>query len=128
MVVEEDDIRRLLEDPEQALRQWYVSVTPSKDPELVLTGGAGPSPRRIREIFNEWFSRRREDFREVICERLGYSQLGDSTKDMGEIALVAIVSSALAGSPWGSQIDPMATATILVTTRALNGLCVNESR
>jgi hypothetical protein len=127
-MAEEDDIRGLLEDPEQALRQWYISVTPSKDPELVLTGGAGPSPRRMREIFDEWFSRRREDFKKVICERLGYAQVEDNTKDMGEIALVAIVSSALAASPWGAQIDPIATAAILVSTRALNGLCVNESR
>lgn len=126
-MAEKDDIRGLLEDPEQALRQWYVSVTPVKDPGLVLTGGGGPSSRRMREIFDEWFSRRRADFRKVICEQLRYAQAEDRTKEMGEIALVTIVSSALAASPWGAQIDPIATAAILVSTRALNGLCVNET-
>lgn len=121
----EENIRGLLEDPEQALRQWYVSVTPTKDPELVLTGGAGPSPRRIREIFDEWLFRRREDFRAIICEQLGYAQVEEKTKDIGEVALVAIVSSALAASPWGAQIDPIATAVILVSTRALNSLCAD---
>jgi hypothetical protein len=122
-MMEEDNIRGLLEDPEQAFRQWYVSVTPTKDPELVLTGGGGPSLRRIREVFDEWFSRRREDFRIVICEQLRYAQVAENTKEISEISLVAVVSSALAASPWGSQINPIATAAILVSTRVLNSLC-----
>lgn len=121
--MEEDDIRGLLEDPEQALRRWYVAVTPTKDPALVLTGGGGPSLRRIREVFDEWFSRRREDFRIIICEQLRYAQVAENTKEIGEISLVAVVSSALAASTWGSQIDPIATAAILVSTRVLNSLC-----
>jgi hypothetical protein len=126
-MVGEENIRGLLEDPERALRQWYVSVTPTKDPELVLTGGGGPSANRIREIFDEWLSRRREDFRIVICEQLRYAQAKGDAKEIGEISLVAVVSSALAASKWGSQIDPIATAAILVSTRILNRLCAGEA-
>jgi hypothetical protein len=124
---QEDHIRSLLEDPALALRQWYVSVTPTKDPDLVLTGGAGPSERRLREIFDAWLMRRREDLKVVICERLNYAKLSGDATTFGQIGLIAAVSSALSTSPWGSQIDPIATAVILVSTHALNSLCGDDN-
>jgi len=119
----DDEIRKLLDDSDQALRQWYISVTPTKNPELVLTGGAGPSSSRMREIFDGWVARRRDALRTIICEDLGYSKLSRKARQISEISIVASVSSALAVSPWKDQIDPLATAAILVSTRALDTLC-----
>lgn len=124
---QEDHIRILLEDPALALRQWYVSMTPTKDPDLVLTGGVGPSERRIREIFDTWVTRRREDLKLLVCERLRYAKLSEDTKNFGQIGLIAAVSSALSASSLGSQIDPVATAVILVSTQVLNRLCADDA-
>lgn len=118
------DIEQLLADQDGALRRWYVSVTPSADPNLVLTSGSGdPSNRRIRELFNSWFARRRDGLQRVICDDLGYRRVSQNRKGVGETALVAAVSSALTISPWADQIDPVATAAILVSTRMLDTLC-----
>ena len=92
---DEDAIRRLLDDPQQALRRWYVAVTPAANPDLVLTGGAGPSDNRIRVMFEGWVARRHGDLRVIICDNLGYGRISQNSKDLGEIALVAAVSSAL---------------------------------
>jgi hypothetical protein len=121
--VSEDRIRQLLENPELALQEWYISVTPTKDPELILTGGGGPSPERIRKAFDEWFARRQDDFRAAICEKPRFAELKDSTKSSGQTAIVGIVASALESTPWGPHISPVATAAVIVSTQALNNLC-----
>lgn len=126
--MDDDDARMLLDDSELALRRWYSSVTPARDPGLILTSGSGPSPESMRRAFDEWFLRRRTQFQTLICGQLGYAKLSNDNKTAAKTALVAIIGGALAGTTWAGQADPMATAAIVVSTQALNGLCSGYSQ
>jgi hypothetical protein len=122
-VPERDEIATLLRSPDAALLKWYVSVTRPKDDHLILAGGRAPSTSRIGEIFDQWFERRWSDIRDLVCARLGYERTRARGREVGEAALVAIVASALMATHLAGQIDPLATAAILVSRRSLDNRC-----
>jgi hypothetical protein len=113
----------LIEDPDEALRQWYQTFMAPANDESVLTGGPIPALGHIGEIFDQWFERRRADLRTALCEKLGYAGLESNKREALEISTVAIISTALISSHLAGQIDPVATAVVMMSRRSLDHLC-----
>jgi hypothetical protein len=119
----EDEIRHLLDNREEALARWYERLMAVDDEGLILAGGYQPPAARLQEIFDRWFARRRGQLRELLCSRLGYAEVSETRKELGEIAAVTIVTTLLASASDQLQVDPLATAAVLVSRRYLDLLC-----
>lgn len=98
-------------------------MAPAEDPDLILSSGQIPAPREIGELFNRWFEGSRIQLRAALCERLRYARLSEGTKQVTEIALVALVATLLTDVASDLLIDPVTTAAVLVTRRRLDALC-----
>lgn len=123
MPVSEAEIRALLADPDEMLRRWYARYQSSEeDPELILTSG-GPSPRQIGQLFDRWFDSCRDRLRDLLCHQLGYARLSEGGKQLGEVALIALVATLLSDVASELVVDPLSTAAVLVTRRRLDTLC-----
>lgn len=123
----EAEIRALLADPDETLRRWYAQYQAAQeDPELILTAGAGPSPRQIGLLFDRWFDGCQERLRDTVCQRLRYARLGERGKQLGEVALVALVATLLNDIAAELVVDPLSTAAVLVARRQLDNLCAAE--
>lgn len=123
----EAEIRTLLADPDKTLRLWYARYqAPEEDPELILTAGAGPSPQQIGPLFDRWFDGCRDRLRGVLCQRLRYARLGEGSRQLGEVALIALVTTLLNDVAADLVIDPLSTAVVLVARRRLDGLCAES--
>lgn len=118
-----EGIEELISDPDKALQQWYEGFMAPANNEGTLTGGPLPSLQSIGSIFEQWFERRREDLRLLLCEKLQYIKMQPGRREAMEIAIVAAVSAIIASSHLGSQVDPVATAALLLSRRSLDGLC-----
>jgi hypothetical protein len=119
----DDNVISLIQDPDEALRQWYQTFMAPANDEGVLTGGPIPQLGQIGKIFDEWFERRHADLRTVLCDKLRYAKLKSQRREAVEISTVAIVSAALVSSHLAGQIDPVATAVVMMTRRSLDHLC-----
>jgi hypothetical protein len=119
----DEDVQRLIEDPDKALQQWYQGFMAPANEESTLTGGTLPPLSQIGEIFDQWFERRRTDLRVLLCQKLRYVKLESHTRETLEIATVTAVSAALISSPLARQIDPVATGVLLMSRRSLDRLC-----
>lgn len=78
---------------------------------------------QIGEIFDQWVERRQADLRAVLCDKLRYVKLRQGARETVEITTVAVVSAALISSHLAGQIDPVATAAVLMSRRSLDRLC-----
>lgn len=124
MQVSDADIAAMIEDPDQTLARWYAHyLSPDNDPALILTAGQVPGSKIIQDLFDRWFENSRAQLIRVVCEKLRYSALSESQKQVGEVALVATIATLLANHSAALAIDPMATAVLLVTRHKLDGLC-----
>jgi hypothetical protein len=121
--VSDENVMSLIEDPDEALRRWYQTFLAPANDESVLTGGPIPSLGHIGEIFDQWFERRRVDLRAALCEKLQYAKLESHKREAIEIGTVAIISTALISSHLAGQIDPVATAVVMMSRRSLDRLC-----
>lgn len=120
----EAEIRVLLADPDEALRRWYAQfLAAEEDPDLILTDGGTPEPGQIAPVFDRWVDSVRARLRGVLCERLRYGRLGDRGKQLGEVALIALVATLLTDVAAELVIDPLSTAAVLVIRRQLDGIC-----
>jgi hypothetical protein len=122
----DEDIEKLLGNPDGTLERWFESFLSTEEPGLILTGGETPPIKRIREIFDRWFDRRRAQLKEILCDRLGYGSLSSSQRSGGEVVVVGIIATAIAASPFPDAVDPVLTATLLITRRKLDHLCGND--
>lgn len=120
----DEEIKKLLDDPDSALTRWYDGFMTPADPRIKLTGGPTPPPKRIMEIFDTWLSSRRSALREALCGRFNGAAL--ERHERTEIALVTALSVVIATIHLPEQVDPLATATLLVATRSLSRLCVDD--
>ncbi len=121
MAAREDEIIALLADPDKALRVWYDRFMTTDDPELILAGEPVPPVRRIAEIFDRWVRRSRGQIRRAVCPE--YISLSQRNRELGEIGVIAAVSTALGSLHLPFGVDPVVTAVILVSRRSLDGLC-----
>jgi hypothetical protein len=121
--VTEQDFRQLIDDPDEALARWYQGFMAPANADSTLTGGALPTAGKIGEIFDQWFERRRTDLRAVLCEKLRYGKLTGGRREAAEITTIAVVSAALVSSHLAGQVDPVATAVVLMSRRSLDRLC-----
>ncbi len=121
MAAHEDEIIALLADPDKALRVWYDRFMTTDDPELILAGEPVPSARRIAEIFDRWVRRSRDQIRRAVCPE--YISLSQRNREIGEIGVIATVSTALGSLHFPIGVDPVVTAVILVSRRSLDDLC-----
>lgn len=119
----DEDAQSLMEDPDEALRRWYQTFMAPANDESTLTGGPLPPLSQIGEIFDQWFERRRADLRTALCEKLHYAQLHQHKRESLEITTIAVVSAALISSHLAGQVDPVATAVLLMSRRSLDRLC-----
>lgn len=119
----DEDFQALIADPDRALEQWYQGFMSPANGESTLTGGPLPSFNRIGVIFEQWVERRRDELRSLLCEKLRYIQLQPARREAMEIAVVAAVSALIASSHLANQVDPVATAALLLSRRSLDGLC-----
>jgi hypothetical protein len=119
----DEDPQLLLEDQDEALRRWYQSFMAPANEESTLTGGILPSPEQIGDIFDQWFDRRRDELRAVLCEKLRWAKMQPPSREALEITTIAVMSAALISSHLASQIDPVATAVLLMSRRRLDRLC-----
>ena len=122
-MVADEDVQYLIEDPDEALQRWYQAFMAPANDESTLTGGPLPPLSQIGEIFDQWFERRRADLRAVLCQKLRYVKLQPHKREALEITTVAVVSAALLSSHLAGQIDPVATAVLLMSRRSLDRLC-----
>jgi hypothetical protein len=121
--VADENVEALIEDPDEALRQWYRGFMAPAGEGNVLTGGPIPPIGQIGEIFDRWLERRQDQLRVAICEKLRYAQLNSNKREAVEISTVAVVSAALLSTHFAAQIDPVATAVVLLSRRSLDRLC-----
>lgn len=127
MPASEADIHRMLADPDETLRRWYARyLTAEEDPELILTSGDEPSPEQLGKLFDRWFDGCRERLRVALCQRLHYARLGERGKQLGEVALVALIATLLRDVAAELIVDPLSTAAVLVTRRRLDDLCAGH--
>ena len=119
----DEDIQVLISDPDQALQQWYQGFMSPANTGSTLTGGPLPSLEKISDVFEQWFERRRNELRSLLCEKLQYMKLQPARRETLEITIVATVSALIAASHFGNQVDPVATAALLLSRRSLDGLC-----
>jgi hypothetical protein len=119
----DEEVQALMADPDGALRQWYQTFMAPANDESVLTGGPIPPLAQIGEIFDKWFERRRADLRTALCDKLRYAKLESHRRETIEISTVAIVEAALISSHLAGQIDPVATAVVMMSRRSLDRLC-----
>lgn len=118
-----EDIEALISDQDMALQQWYQGFMSPANPESTLTGGPHPSFEKISDIFQQWFERRRNELRGLLCEKLQYMKLQPARLETLEITIVATVSTIIATSHLSGQVDPVATAALLLSRRSLDELC-----
>lgn len=127
MSASEAEIRALLADPDDLLRRWYRQyLAAEEDPELILTAGAAPPPQQIGQLFDRWFEGCRSLLRTTLCERLRYARLGEGSRQLGEVALVALVTTLLNDVAAELVVDPLSTAAVLITRRRLDHLCAAD--
>jgi hypothetical protein len=111
-----------------ALVQWYEKyMAPDEDPELILAGIPIPPASRIAEIFHRWFDNNQAYLHALLCEKVRYGTISDSIRDKGEIATIAAVAVVLASSGH-AEVDPIATAVLLVTRKYLDQLCQDGTK
>lgn len=123
----EAEIRGMLADPDETLRRWYAQyLAAEEDPELILTAGDGPSPGQLGNLFDRWFDGCRDRLRVALCHRLHYARLGERGKQLGEVAMVALVTTLLHDVAAELIVDPLSTAAVLVTRRRLDDLCAGH--
>lgn len=122
-MVTDRDVQYLIDDPDEALQRWYQTFMTSANDESTLTGGLLPPLSQIGEIFDQWVERRQADLRAVLCDKLRYVKLRQGARETVEITTVAVVSAALISSHLAGQIDPVATAAVLMSRRSLDRLC-----
>lgn len=113
----------LSNNPDEALRRWYQGYLAPANSDSQLTGGSFPPLNRIGEIFDRWFDRRRDDLRALLCGKLGYAGVDSRKKDVAGISTVAVISATLASAHFAAEIDPLATAAVLVSRHLLDSLC-----
>ena len=124
MPASEAEIRTLLADPDETLRRWYAQyLAAEEDPELILTAGGVPAPGQIGDLFDRWLNGCKARLRIALCERLRYARFGERGKQLGEVALVALVATLLTDVAAELVVDPLSTAAVLVTRRQLDNLC-----
>jgi len=119
----DEDVQILISDPDQALIQWYQGFMSPASGESTLTGGPLPSLDKLGSIFEQWVDRRRDDLRSLLCEKFGYIRMQPVRREVMEITVVAAISAVIASSHLGGQVDPVATAALLLSRRSLDGLC-----
>ncbi len=119
----DEEVQGLMADPDGALRQWYQTFMAPANDESVLTGGPIPPLGQIGEIFDQWFERRRDDLRTTLCDKLRYAKLESRRRETIEISTVAVIAAALISSHLAGQIDPVATAVVMMSRRSLDRLC-----
>lgn len=123
----EAEIRALLADPDETLRRWYARYqAPEEDPKLIFTSSDDLPPHQIAQLFDRWYGGCRERLRAVLCARLRYAQLGERGKQLGEVALVALVATLLTDVAAELVVDPLSTAAVLITRRQLDNLCAAD--
>jgi hypothetical protein len=115
------EIETLLADVPVALERWYTSLTPDDDSDIVLAGGLHPALNRIGALFDQWCSERAEQLKRILCDGLHYRDLTKRKKELGEVAVIAAVCTALSQAP--IDVDPVATAVLLIGRRTLDALC-----
>lgn len=119
----DEDLQALISDPNKALEQWYRGFMSPANGESTLTGGPLPSFDKIGIIFEQWVERRRDELRSLLCEKLRYARLQPARREAMEITIVAAMSTLIATSHLANQVDPVATAALLLSRRSLDGLC-----
>lgn len=119
----DEEIQELISDQDKALRQWYQGFMAPANDGYTLTGGPLPSLRDIGAIFDKWFERRREELRILLCEKLQYMKIRPGGREALEITVVGTVASIIASSHLAHQVEPVATAALLLSRRSLDGLC-----
>ncbi|MEU8285867.1 hypothetical protein AB0C01_16185 [Micromonospora sp. NPDC048905] len=121
----EIEVDALLADPDEALRRWYAGyLAGEEDPDLILSGGHLPSPAKIQEFFAQWLHSHRNQLQRLLCEQVRYARLSDRTKQLSELALIALIAGTLSKAGTNDMVvDPLATAAVLVTRRHLDSLC-----
>ncbi len=115
----------LLDDPDGALVRWYAGFMTPTDPRVRLTAGPTPSPRRIAEVFGAWVAARSDPLRAALCGQ--FSGERRERGEMTEIAMVAALSIAIKTMQLPDQVDALTTASLLVTTRMLARLCIEQA-
>jgi hypothetical protein len=121
--IADENVRSLIEDPDEALQRWYGTFMAPANNEGVLTGGPIPPLSQIGEIFDQWCERRRADLRTALCHKLKYIELSSHKRETIEISAVAFISAALISSHLAEQVDPVTTAVIMLSRRSLDRLC-----
>ncbi len=122
----DEDFKTLIEDPDEALLQWYQGFMAPASDDNVLTGGPIPTIGQIGQIFDQWFERRRDELRRLLCDKINYVKLTDNKRETLEVSMVAVISAALLSTHLAGQIDPVATAAVLLTRRSLDRLCAES--
>jgi|SRR5215469_6399419 len=122
----DEDVQHLLDSPDEALARWYRTFMAPASDGSTLTGGPLPPLSQISAIFDQWCERRRAELRAALCERLRYVRMQPHRRETLEIAAVAAVSAALISSHLAEQVEPMATAVLLISRRSLDRLCDDQ--
>jgi hypothetical protein len=121
--VEEKDVKALVRDPDEALRRWYQNFMTPAGEENVLTGGPSVPIDQIAEIFDLWFERRRDELRDALCDKLRDAELQADRPETLDTSTVSMIAKTLSSTRFAGQIDPIATAVVMMSRRLLDRLC-----